>query len=201
MRLGSLELDKTVGGYEVVCEPADKLPQEVATAVSTVNAGLLGATYQPLIYVGRQVVNGVNHLFIARELRSTRKQQQMVVALVINIPAGDLTGEKTTVVNIIEETDLPADVRSAFDSATSQIVGVSYKPLAYVGSQVVKGVNHFLIRSAAPVYPGAKPRPVLVGVNTFQGMSSIMSIEDLESAGNPVKVSAEALGCPLGEWP
>ncbi len=200
MRLGSIEMESNLGGYEMICAPTSSLPQDAATAVSAVNGGLLGATYLPLLYVGRQIVNGVNHLFIAREVRTTKKQRQEIVALVVNVPAGD-DGEEARVINIIEEAELPAEVQNAFQSAISGIIGVEYKPLVYVGSQVVKGINHYVICSAQVIRPGAEPAAVLVGTNSFQGVSSIACVENLETVFAPAPVSAEALGCPLGEWP
>ena len=89
-KFGGIELGETFGGYEIVNQPADKLPQDVASAVGAVNSTpLLGATYNPLWYVGKQTVNGVNHLFIAEDIRSTKNKDKSIVGLVINVPPGE----------------------------------------------------------------------------------------------------------------
>lgn len=175
---GEIELGQVFGGYEIVNAAADKLPQEVASAVSVINGGTLGATYQPIVYVGKQTVNGVNHLLICEEIRTTKGKGKMIVGLVINVPPGEgsIRGEGAKAVNIIEEADLSPEVQAAFDTAEKQLVGVGYKPIAYVGSQVVRGVNHYFICEARGIYPGAEPYAALVAVNVFEGNASIVGI-------------------------
>ena len=126
MKLGGITLDGVFGGYEIVNQPATSLPQDVASALGCVNSGILGATYQPIWYVGKQVVNGMNHFFIAEEIRMTKKQSKAIVGLVVNIPPGDIRGENAKVVSIIEETELPAEVQDAFEATVHQLVGVNY---------------------------------------------------------------------------
>ena len=181
MKLGGIELEGVFGGYEIINQPATSLPQDVATALGVVNAGILGATYQPIWYVGKQVVNGMNHFFIAEQIRITKKTNKMIVGLVINIPAGDITGEKATVVRVIEEEELPAEVQDAFDVTVGQLIGVNYKPLMYLGKQVVKGVNYYVLASATPVYPDANSRPVIISINAFEGKYTLNSIEGIDS--------------------
>ncbi len=181
MKLGGIELEGAFGGYDIINQPATSLPQDVATALGVVNAGILGATYQPIWYVGKQVVNGMNHFFIAEQIRITKKTNKMIVGLVINIPAGDITGEKATVVRVIEEEELSAEVQDAFDATVGQLVGVNYKPLMYLGSQVVKGVNYYVLASATPVYPDANSRPVVISINVFEGKYTLNSIEGIDS--------------------
>ena len=79
-KFGGIELGETFGGYEIVNQPADKLPQEVASAVGVVNSNpLLSATYNPLWYVDNQTVNGVNYLFIAEDIRATKNKDKLFV--------------------------------------------------------------------------------------------------------------------------
>ena len=181
MKLGGIELEGAFGGYTIINQPATALPQDVATALGVVNSGLLGATYQPIWYVGKQIVNGVNHFFIAEQVRVTKKQDKMIVGLVINIPAGDITGEKATLVRVIEEEELPAEVQDGFDATIGQLLGVNYKPLMYLGKQVVKGVNYYVLCSATPVIPDATGRPVIVSINEFEGKYTLNSIEGIDS--------------------
>lgn len=181
MKLGGITLDGLFGGYEIINTPCNKLPQDVASALGCVNSGILGATYQPIWYIGKQLVNGMNHFFIAEEIRTTKKATKMIVGLVINIPAGGITGENAKVVDIIEETELPTEVQDAFEATVHQLVGVNYKPIMYVGKQIVHGENHYIICSAQGVYPDAQPRPVMVALNIAEGKYSIVSIEGIDS--------------------
>lgn len=180
MRLGGIELDNgDLGGWTLCNVPVNKLPERLATAVVVANDDLLGESYLPIRLVGQQVVNGMNHMFIAKAVRATAKKDTRIVSLVINIPAGDVTGEKATVVAVKESTELPSGVQDVFDEAIGSLKGVNYVPLLYVGEQVAKGLNYYVICEATITYPDAVPKPVLVCVNTYQGVNSVVSIEPI----------------------
>lgn len=49
-----------------------------------------------------------------------------------------------------------AAANAAFKKATEGLTGVSYQPIAVLGSQVVAGTNYAILCKATPVYPGAK---------------------------------------------
>lgn len=182
MKLGGFNLDGAFGGYQIVNVPANKLPQDAASAISSVNGELLGATYQPIWYVGSQVVNGMNHLFIAEEIRATKKATKMIVGLVINVPPGG--GEGAKIVNIIEEADLPAEVQDAFDATVRALVGMNYRPIAYIGKQQVsKSMNHAIICEAKLVYATeTEPKPVIVKINIAgPGQYTLVGVEGIDS--------------------
>ena len=179
---GSIELGGALGGYELVNRPADKLPQELASAIGIVNSSpLLGATYQPIWYVGKQLVNGTNYLLIAEDIRVTKNKDTFIVGLVINVPPGEgaMKGEGAKIASIIEKADLTPEVQAAFDTAEKQLCGVSYKPVIYAGSQVVRGVNHYIVCEAKTIYPGAKPFAAMMCLNVFDGNVSVVGIAPL----------------------
>ena len=175
-KLGGIELEGLFGGIELINKPADKLPQDLASAFGNINAGLLGATYTPIWYVGTQVVNGINHILVCKEIRSTKDKDTCIVVLVINIPPNSIGGKGAKLVQIIEEADLPQDVYANFKKATQMLLGVSYKPVAYVGKQVVRGMNYFIICDACPIYPGAQSHAVLFVFNVFENEVSVVSV-------------------------
>lgn len=197
MNFGSIELDDVLGGYEIVNVPATSLPQDLATALSTVNQDLLGATYIPIWYVGKQIVNGTNHKLICRQIKTTKNRAQTIVSLTLNIPNGGY-GETATVVDITEEAVLNEDLQYAFDMAIRPLVGAMYKPLAYIGKQLVKGTNYYFICSARRVHPGSIPYPAIVCVNQFDGAFMVVSIEPLIPQ---IESNNKSLNAPLGEWP
>ena len=178
---GGIELGGIFGGYEIVNAPADKLPQDLTSAIGNINSEILGATYQPIWYVGHQLVNGTNHFLICKEIRSTKEKNTCIVGLVLNIPAGKIGGEDATIVEIIEEAKLAPEIQTAFDTAEKQLIGVSYKPIAYIGSQVVRGTNHFIICQAKGLYPNARPQAVIMGINIFENNISVIGILPLNS--------------------
>lgn len=179
MKFGEIELGKTFGGYEIINKHADKLPQDLASAIGIVNSNpLLGATYNPLWLWGKQVVNGVNYFFIAEDIRTTKNKDKSIVGLIINIPPGEgaIKGEGAKIVRVIDGEKLPDTVELAFTEATKLLCGVSYKPVAYIGKQIVRGENHYILCEAKVIYPNAQPRAVVLGINIFEGKPSVACI-------------------------
>ena len=78
-----------------------KLPQKVASAASAIEtAELTGASYKPLMYVGTQVVRGVNHWFICEQTLVTARPEKHIVKLAVNEFQGnfELVGNKIEVI-------------------------------------------------------------------------------------------------------
>ena len=62
-----------------------KLPQRVASAASAVEyTELVGASYKPIAYVGKQPTRGTNYWFIAEETLITHPPQKKIVTLAVN---------------------------------------------------------------------------------------------------------------------
>lgn len=59
------------------------LPQEAASAWTALE-GLVGASYKPLLYMGKQVVNGEDYFFLAEQTLLTLPMIRRVVSLTIN---------------------------------------------------------------------------------------------------------------------
>ena len=197
---GGSTLGGQLGGWEIVNIPATALPQELASAIAALNDGShLGVTFIPVWYVAKQLVNGVNYLMICEEVRATRNQDTYIVGVVLNVPPANTEGKKPSIVEIIEDAEMPDEVEEIFNTAFEGYVGVSYRPIIYIGKQVVKGINYHFICEATPIYPGATPYPALVTINQFQDTITIVSITPVEQ---PVKPGESGqFGKPLGEWP
>ena len=176
---GEIEFGKSFGGYEIINQSAATLPQDLASAIGNVNSNpILGATYNPLWLWGKQLVNGVNYFFIAEDIRTTKNKDKSIVGLIINIPPGEgsIKGDGAKIVRVIEDEKLSETVDLAFTEIVKELKGVSYKPVAYIGKQIVKGENHFILCEAKNIYPNAQPRAVILSINIFEGKSSIVSI-------------------------
>lgn len=66
-------------------EGLTSMPQRAASAWSAVeNNGLVGASYKPLLYVGTQLVKGVNHWFIAEQTLVTNPPVRHIVTIAVN---------------------------------------------------------------------------------------------------------------------
>ena len=76
---GQIELESFKG--------LEKMPQRAASAWSAVDK-LIGAKYEPLLYLGRQLVKGVNYYFIAEQTLQTAENERNVVILCVNETGG-----------------------------------------------------------------------------------------------------------------
>ena len=93
-------MGKLLGGVMVdVISDLTKLPQKVATAsVALENTEIVGAGYKPLIYIGSQVVKGVNYYFIAEQTLMTAGLDKHIVIIAVNEYQGEY---KTVLANVI----------------------------------------------------------------------------------------------------
>ena len=73
------------------------------------------------------------------------------------------------------------ELKVLFDQGMEGLLGVSYTPVAYLGSQVVAGTNHAFLCQATVIYPDAKPMYVIVYLyEDLQGNVSILNIADFD---------------------
>ena len=58
------------------------MPQKVATAIGALSEKLIGAEYEPIAYLGSQVVNGTNHAVLAKQILTTGRDTTNIVVIV-----------------------------------------------------------------------------------------------------------------------
>lgn len=85
-----------LGGWNFADLKEVNLPQKVATAFTEVMMGFTGASYTPILYVGSQVVNGINYMIICKGTLVTKEPVTKIVKMVINVSS---SGE-TSIVSI-----------------------------------------------------------------------------------------------------
>ena len=73
-----------LGGWDISSLKPCTLPQKAASAFANVMGGLVGAEYSPVLYVGSQMVNGINHCIIAIQTLTVPNPEKRLVKLVIN---------------------------------------------------------------------------------------------------------------------
>lgn len=72
------------GGWELVDNmPVAGLPEKVATAWAEV-MNICGADYEPVLYVGAQIVNGTNHMILCRQNLVVEGGGSHLVKVVLN---------------------------------------------------------------------------------------------------------------------
>ena len=73
-----------LGGWDISEMKACNLPQKAQTAFTGATLGLVGASYEPVLYVGKQLVNGTNYCFIALQTLVTAQPKKRLVKLIIH---------------------------------------------------------------------------------------------------------------------
>ncbi len=74
----------TIAGGWSLKEISNKLPEEVEKGFKEVTQHLVGASYEPVLYVGSQVVAGINYMIICKQTLSDKDATEHLVKLVIN---------------------------------------------------------------------------------------------------------------------
>ena len=79
-----------LGGWQINpnLDELTKFPQKVATAYTEVMQEFVGSNLIPILYVGSQVVNGINYMLICKSVSVTKEPVTKIVKLVINVNSG-----------------------------------------------------------------------------------------------------------------
>ncbi len=95
--------------------------------------------------------------------------------------------------SVAEDNGITEENKAVFDKALDGLVGVNYKPIAYLGSQVVAGRNHCFLATATVVYPNAVPTLVMVFIyEDLQGNATVTNIAPLDMAALSVPAEPTA---------
>ena len=69
------------------------------------------------------------------------------------------------------------ELKALFDKGTETLTGISYIPVAYLGSQIVAGTNHAFLCQAVTAYPGSiETAPYYVMVYLYEDLSGNVSM-------------------------
>ena len=73
-----------LGGWDISELKCCNLPQKAASAFTGATADLVGVDYEPVLYVGSQVVNGTNYCILAVQTLLTAQPKKRLVKLIIH---------------------------------------------------------------------------------------------------------------------
>ena len=151
------------------------MPQKVSTAVGQLADMLIGAEYEPIAYLGSQLVNGTNHAVLAKQTVLAGKDTTNVVVLIFNEKGMDCSlvniervvesGAPLGGTKIDVQTTLSTEMKQIWDTALSDFVGANITPIASLGTQVTKGTNYIFVATVAPVTPNPVQKVAIVTVN------------------------------------
>lgn len=183
-----------VGAWEV--KFSTNYPQLVATAVSKVTENLFGAEYKSVAYLGKQVVNGVNHAVLAEQTILNGKDTKNAVVLVFNEKPGSLDvslvsintilngGAEAGGVEVNVTADLTAEDKAVFAKGKEGYVGAALEPVALLGKQVVRGLNYIFLVEMTPVVLNPVKTYAMVTVNLFENVATITDIKAFDNGMN-----------------
>lgn len=192
------------------------MPQKVATAFSALAEQLIGAEYEPIAYLGSQVVNGTNHAVLAKQILTTGRDTTNVVILIFNEKPNAMEATLVSIDRVVEggaalggikinpQVEIPAEAKAAWEEAFGAWVGTKLEPIALLGTQVVKGTNFIFAATVTPVAPEAAAKASIVTINPMTGtvaFDDLLSTKYEASLGYAFTWLKGGLGKPLGEWP
>ena len=136
---------------------SESYPQKVATALGQVEGGMLGADYEGVLYLGSQLVSGINHAVLAEQTILDGRDTHNAVILIFNERPGYGGAAWVGTERLLEDgaplggmkvqvtTEIPADVQETWDNAFETYDGGDVKPIAYLGNQLVNGEIYVLL--------------------------------------------------------
>ena len=166
-------------------------------------AALLGVDYEPLAYLGSQVVAGTNHVFLVKgtavvptrplsyalayfyeDLQGNARIMNIADLPIVPGENGAMTPPEEGPMGAWYYAEDPAftdEDEAKLEAALQNQVGASYAIVAYLGEQVVAGLNRCLLVQVTPVVPNARPHYALAYVYTdLEGNSSLTQVVDLD---------------------
>ena len=192
--ISTVELGAPVaGGWETPDESLalSKNPAARTAFKKAVNK-LKGSSYTAIAFLAAQVVAGTNYEILCRETPTDGCEAHIKIMYIYEDLQGnaEVTGFKTIIGEQLmggytANTDKYGlsknkEIYTAYKAATKELVGVSYEPVAYLGSQVVAGMNYLVLCRGKVVVPNAKYSYYLISVYAdLEGKISLGEINAL----------------------
>lgn len=179
------------GGWERSASPV--VTEEQKAVLEKALEGLTGAEYEPLAYLGSQVVAGTNHRFLCKVTPVVPDASGSYCVVTVY---EDLEGnaELTEVLNsddeapeeleldggwsIAETPEVTEEARAALEKAVAHIGEDAYTPLALLATQVVAGTNYSILCQQNSEEGGY----AIVQVNEdLQGEAEILGVSEFQA--------------------
>jgi len=165
---GSWEVNIIIGSF----------PQKIIAAYDKLEETMVGAKYEPIAMLAKQVANGTNYAMLAQQTIITKQPQKNIVVMKFNesdmdcvlysiepiLIGNNLYGGLKIDPKIGHEID-PEFIES-FKSTTQGWLGVKLEPVILLATKVVKGIDLTWLCYDAGVTPKDKPDVLLVTTNS-----------------------------------
>jgi hypothetical protein len=192
----SEEAAPIVGGWSAAESP--EVPDEVKALLEKAAEGMDGAEYEPVAYLGSQVVAGTNYRLLCRitPVVPDAVSHYSIVTLYEDLDGNvsiteifdsqaegeALPGELMGAWENPESPDMTDEAKAALDKALEKLVGADYKPIALLATQLVSGTNYSILCQVTPVVPNAESSFVIAHVyQDLEGNAEITEVFDFSA--------------------
>ena len=73
--------------------------------------------------------------------------------------------------------EITPEMQKIFDEATDKLIGVDYKAVELIGTQIVNGTNYKFLAESQVVYPGAEKQTVIITI--YKDLAGNVSVLDI----------------------
>lgn len=180
------------GGWAV--EEDTSMTDDMKSLFEKALEGLTGVNYEPIAYLGHQLVAGLNHCFLCKatvvypDAKPGYSLVYIYEDLDGNLEVKDITELQNANSedllggwNAAEDPAISEDVQAVFDKGCEKLLGVDYKAIALLATQVVSGTNYKVLCQATAVSPDAQPHYVVMTLySALDGHVDVLSVDDVE---------------------
>ena len=191
------------GGWEtILAGERNDMSEEVVKAFNEAKANYTSLNLDLVALLGSQVVSGTNYMYLAKGYQAgeSDKATYKIVVVYRNLEGkstitkvSDFDYTKYTNINkegtseqlsggwSARSTGKPYDIpdekiQSIFNKATSTLTGMSFKPIAVLGKQLVSGTNYAILCFGAATVPDAIENVYLLTVyEDLEGTCEVVS--------------------------
>ncbi len=197
-----------LGGWVLYDNGSTPMPEEVTEAFEKAAETHLGMDFEPIAYVGSQVVSGTNYMILCK---GTTVTEEPVTGLKMVTVYADLSGgaKILSVVDLdiaalsekkdtegtatglaggwtpaeMPVANLPAEAANAFTKAMEDLTGAGYDPTAVLATQLVSGTNYAILANQTVITSDPVHNVCIVYIyEDLEGNASITNIAVLNLA-------------------
>lgn len=187
------------GGWQNSESPA--ITPELRTVFDKAMDGFVGVGYEPIAYLGSQIVVGTNHAFFCKAqviypnslpyfaivyVYEDLEGKAEIAEIASMTVYGEMNENASTAAQLAggwSFAEPQEDGMAAFEKASEYLTGASYTPIRVLSFQVVAGMNYCILCQAHIVIPEAKPYYTLAFVyEDLDGNAEFTQFKDLDLA-------------------
>ena len=194
----NVKTEVKVGAWDINPKQANSIDDNIKDVFSIAAKQLLGVKRELMLYLGSQVVNGVNHAFICRSTVVYPSALPYYEIIICNVSADNeisivkldkiiessqsevggivCTSSDEAKINISNSKEAN-DLIKIFQNAVKDIKDIKYTQELYVANQVVKGVNYSFVAKALSNDGSSSVK--LLTINNFMESSEVIEVEDI----------------------